>query len=227
MSMNEDNKDIENVEGTGNTENVNEIIPSEKVDAVTESDSKDESVVVDKTEAEIEAEKKAEDEIISKHKIKDKHRLKHDSIFKGKKEDAKSEYDSHTDFGNKQQSFEPSVSSNYSFERENPYEYKRLNELRENVYDIIVYEIKLNIKNSRRKPSKVDFNKYFTILVGNLDMMIYSHSEVFIELAYYFSDNIANMFKLLDEKWGGKISMELAKKHRLNGITNLEDIDFD
>jgi hypothetical protein len=58
-------------------------------------------------------------------------------------------------------------------------------------------------------------------------MIKFSHSEVFLELAYYFSDNIENMFKLLDEKWGGKISMELAKKNKIRGFIDLDDVDFD
>ena len=54
----------------------------------------------------------------------------------------------------------------------------------------------------------------------------FSYSEVFIEFSYYFSDNIENMFKLLDKKWGGKIAQELAKKGNIRGAKNLEDIDF-
>jgi hypothetical protein len=200
---------------------------SEEAKSNIESVPANESNGVDDTTTEPKVEEKTEEEI-SKHKIKDKHRLKHDSIFKGKKETlTEDDVMSGTDYGTRQQNFEPAVSSNYYFERENPYEYQRLNKLKEDVYEIIVNDIQLNIKNSRRKPSKVDFNRYFAVLVGQIDMIKFSHSEVFLELAYYFSDNIENMFKLLDEKWGGKISMELAKKNKIRGFVSLDDVDFD
>ena len=79
----------------------------------------------------------------------------------------------------KQQNFEPAVSSNYYFEREDPYEYQRLNRLKEDVYDIIVNDIKtINIKSSRRKPSKVDFNRYFSVLAGKIDMIKFPISHL-------------------------------------------------
>lgn len=161
----------------------------------------------------------------SKHKEIGKHALKYDSIFKGKKDD--SDLDEYfIESATKNNSFEPDTSSSYSFERESPTEYTRLSHLKKDLYDIIVNDIKLNIKNSRRKPSRVDFNKYFSRIVEKMDMGTYSYSEVFIELAYYFSENIENMFKLLDKKWGGKIAQELAKRGNIRGAKNLDDIDF-
>jgi hypothetical protein len=58
----------------------------------------------------------------------------------------------------------------------------------------------------------------------NLDMSIYSHSEVFIELSYYFSENELNMFKLLDQKWGTKIVKELSTKYNISKIDGIEFI---
>ena len=166
-----------------------------------------------------------EDIKISKHKEVGKHALKYDSIFKGKKDDG--DIDEYIiESNSRNNSYEPDAASSYSFERESPIEYSRLNTLRKELYEIIVNVIKLNIKNSRRKPSRIDFNKHYSTIVSSLEMDIYSHSEVFIEFAYYFSDNIENMFKLLDKKWGGKIAMELAKKGNIKGAKNLEDIDF-
>jgi hypothetical protein len=43
----------------------------------------------------------------------------------------------------------------------------------------------------------------------------FTYSEVFIELSYYFSDNIVNMFKLLDKYYGGIIAKELAMKSNI------------
>ncbi len=162
---------------------------------------------------------------ISKHKESGKHSLKYDSIFKGKKDDT--DLDEYIiESANKNNNFEPNAASSYAFERESPTEYVRLNNLKKELYNVIVDDIKLNIKNSRRKPSRVDFNKYYSVIVSRLDMGSYSYSEVFIEFAYYFSDNIENMFKLLDKKWGGKIAQELARKGNIRGVKNLDDIDF-
>lgn len=159
----------------------------------------------------------------SKHKIKGKHSLKYDSIFKGKKGDEDIFDEFSTDFHiPKQENFEFDTSSNYYYEHTKPDDYARLKELREIIYDVIVNKTNINIKNSRRKPSRVDFNKYMDIIVKECDVSKYSHSEIFIEFSFYFSDNIVNMFKLLDKKWGGKIALELAEKTNFK----LDDIDF-
>jgi hypothetical protein len=155
----------------------------------------------------------------SKHKIKGKHKLPYDSIFKGKKNDPETDDDPGIP---KQESFDFDVSSSYYDENKDPDDYNRLKELREEIYDIVVENLKLNIKASRRKPGRVDFNNYMEVLVENLDMKKFSHSEVFMEFAFYFSDNIVNMFKLLDKKWGGKIAKELADR----GKIRFDDIDF-
>jgi hypothetical protein len=187
--------------------------------------------VIGVEEIEVESEEDSEEEEEddskkeSKHKEVGKHALKYDSIFKGKKDDGNlDEY--FIEAASRNNSFEPDTTSSYSFERESPTEAVRLGQLKKDMYDIIVYDIKLNIKNSRRKPSRIDFNKYYSRLVEKMDMGTFSYSEVFIEFSYYFSDNIENMFKLLDKKWGGKIAQELAKKGNIRGAKNLEDIDF-
>ncbi len=162
--------------------------------------------------------------VFSKHKIKDRHRLCHDSIFNGKKEVINDESIHIIENSGKPYSFEPSMKSNYYFERENPQEYKRLNSLKDNVYEVVTNILKLNVLKLRRKPSKNDFNAYYATVVSNIDMEIYSYSEVFMELSFYFSDNIGNMFKLLDEKWGGKISREMLKKHK--GSTSTSSVDL-
>lgn len=163
-------------------------------------------------------------EKISKHKEPEKHKLNYDTIFKGKKEEALDEC--YIEVASKQQTYELDMSSGYSFERENPVEYNRLSNLRKEMYDIIVNYIKLNIKTTRRKPARTEFNKNYGILVSKLEMTTYSYSEVFIEFAYYFSDNIENMFKFLDKEWGGKIAQELARKGNIRGTKKLDDIDF-
>lgn len=161
-----------------------------------------------------------EDDMISKHKIRDKHKLSYDSIFKGKKLD-ETEEDFMFDIP-KQENFDFDVSSNYYAENKTPEDYNRIKQLRKDMYEIVVDDLGLNIKTSRRKPGRVDFNNYMEVLTTKLDTHRYSHSEIFIEFAYYFSDNIVNMFKLLDKKYGGKIAEELKGKSRLN----LDGLDF-
>lgn len=161
-----------------------------------------------------------EEEDSSKHKIKDKHKLPYDSIFKGKKIDENEE-----DFMfniPKQESFDFDVSSNYYVENKTPEDYNRIKKLRKEIYDVVVNDLQLNIKTSRRKPGRIDFNRYMGVLVEKLDTRVYSHSEIFIEFAFYFSDNIVNMYKLLEEKFGGKIAEELKDRSRIN----LDDLDF-
>lgn len=161
---------------------------------------------------------------VSKHKIKGKHSLKYDSIFKGRKSETDDEFD---DFSSdfhvpKQENFDFDSGCSYHEEYRAPDDYIRIKALRQEIYHIITEYTDINIKNPRRKPAKTDFNKYIGVLVEHLDVARYSYSEIFIEFAQYFSDNIVNMFKLLDEKWGGKISMELAIKSN----NELKDIDF-
>lgn len=154
----------------------------------------------------------------NKHKIPNKHRLKHDSIFKGKivnvDENDLSSY--------RIEGFDVDKSftqfTKYDFE-----EYTRLKKLREQIYDIILEKTEINLKANRRKPGRVDFNNYYSVLITHVDMSEFSHIELFIELAYYFSDNVFNMFKLLEQNWCTIIMKELKQKYK---ITKIDDIYF-
>jgi len=158
----------------------------------------------------------------NKHKIPGKHKLKYDSIFKGKQdeEENNTEYTS----SHRTEGFEIDKGSSewhatYEFE-----EYVRLKKLKQDIYNIIIDKTDINLKANRRKPGRNDFNLYYEMLMENLDMSIYSHSEVFIELSYYFSENELNMFKLLDQKWGTKIVKELSTKYNISKIDGIEFI---
>lgn len=174
----------------------------------------------------IEEDIEGDDEIkVSKHKEDGKHALKYDSIFKGKKHDG--DVDEYIiECNSKTNNYEPDASSNYSFERESPIEYARIKKLREELYNIVVNILALDTTSPRRKPSKVNFIKYYTTIVSILDMEVYTYSEVFVEFSQYFSENTTNMFKLLDGTWGGKISKELAQKYNIKGVKNLDNVDF-
>jgi hypothetical protein len=67
----------------------------------------------------------------------------------------------------------------------------------------------INFLNNRRKPSRVDFNQYYSLLRKHLSDESFTNIELFNELSVYFSDNLFNMFKLLDNNWRNLIIAEL------------------
>jgi len=162
--------------------------------------------------------------VLSKHKVEGKHSLKYDSIFKGKKEDPLSEddMDSFSDYYNN--SIEVDRSSQYHFESIDNERYVRDKEVKEKVYIVLNEHTDINFLNNRRKPSKVDFNKYYSLLKKNLKDDSFTNIELFNELAVYFSDNLFNMFKLLDAEWKNSIIDELqdhiGKNSKSKEVTN-------
>ena len=162
-----------------------------------------------------EEEKKDEDAendiVLSKHKLEGKHSLKYDSIFKGKKEDPLDEDDMDGFALYHKESIEVDKSSNYYFESIDNEAYVRTKLVKEKVYLVLSENTSLNFLNNRRKPSRVDFNEYFNLLKKHLDSESFTNIELFNELAVYFSDNLFNMFKLLDNKWRNQIINELQE----------------
>jgi len=162
-----------------------------------------------------------EDIILSKHSVEGKHSLKYDSIFKGKKDDS-TEDDTESMFFNEK--FEVDKSSQYWFESIDNENYIKEKKVKEKVYDILTSNTDINFLNNRRKPSRSDFNNYYYILKTHLKKENFTNIELFNELAVYFSDNLFNMFKLLDNKWRNLIISELqdhiGKQVYSNEITN-------
>ena len=150
-----------------------------------------------------------DDPTLSKHKISGKHGLKYDSIFKGKKEDPLSdeEFDTMSSYYN--ENFEVDKGSIYWFESIDNENYIKEKRIKERVYDVLLNNTDLNFLNNRRKPSKSDFNNYYFLVKTNLKEENFTNTELFNELAVYFSDNLFNMFKLLDNKWRTLIITEL------------------
>lgn len=150
-----------------------------------------------------------DDIVLSKHKVEGKHSLKYDSIFKGKKEDPVSEddFDSFSDYHNS--SIEVDKSSHYHTESIDNERYIRDKLVKERVYQVLSEHTTINFLNNRRKPSKVDFNHYYSLLKIHLKDESFTNIELFNELSVYFSDNIFNMFKLLDTKWRNLMMKEL------------------
>jgi len=174
----------------------------DEIDIVIEID--DEDLLTDDKPIEEE-----DDIVLSKHKIDGKHSLKYDSIFKGKKEDPLSEDELDGFAYYHKETIEVDKSSNYYFESIDNESYIRSKLVKEKVYDVLVNHTELNFMNNRRKPSRVDFNHYYFLLKQNLENESFTNVELFNELSVYFSDNLFNMFKLLDNKWRNLIINEL------------------
>lgn len=150
------------------------------------------------------------DIVLSKHKMEGKHSLKYDSIFKGKKEEATDEDDTTDLFsGYYKETIEVERGSNYHFESIDNELYVRSKLVKERVYAILGEHTNINFLNNRRKPSRVDFNNYYSLLKINLKEESFTNVELFNELSVYFSDNLFNMFKLLDNKWRNMVISEL------------------
>ena len=144
---------------------------------------------------------------ISKHAEEGKHRLKYDTIFKGKKDNITpdDELEEHINYEN----LEVDRSSTYWFESQDNENYIREKKVKERIYKVLSQKTDLNFVNNRRKPSRADFNNYYYILKTSLVDEGFTNVEIFNELSVYFSDNLFNMFKLLDNKWRNLIIQEL------------------
>ncbi len=187
-----------------------EIDDDEELDIIIEIDE-DELELDLSLEPVVEAESE-DDIVLSKHKLEGKHSLKYDSIFKGKKDDPIDEDDTSDLFsGYYKESIEVDRASNYHFESIDNEIYIRTKLVKERVYAILQEHTTINFLNNRRKPSRVDFNNYYQLLRVHLKDESFTNVELFNELSVYFSDNLFNMFKLLDNKWRNLIISELQE----------------
>jgi hypothetical protein len=157
----------------------------------------------------------------NKHKQEGKHSLDRDTIFKGKiiKKDEDSEgineeihEDDNIDLSNL---FDNQFDSNSE-------DYFNQNNLTKDIYELLSLKTNIDFSQNRRKPNRELFNDYYNMLVKELGIR-YTKSELFVELSYYFTDNIFNMFKILDKNQATLIIKELMKKGYLK---NLEGIKF-
>ena len=167
---------------------------------------------------------KDEEVVLSKHKVQGKHSLKYDSIFKGKKEEKPDEDGGDHTAMYFNEKFEVDKSSFFYVESYDNEYYIRQKNVKEKVYNVLLQHTNINFLNNRRKPSKSDFNQYYYLLRTNLDHDGFTNIEIFNELSVYFSDNLFNMFKLLDNKWRNLIIIELqdhiGKNVNAKDITN-------
>ncbi len=202
-----------------------DIPDDEDIDIVIEIDEDDLDIISDGDKNVIEDINKddivdeVDDVILSKHKLEGKHSLKYDSIFKGKKEDPVEDEMMYFSDLYKKDVIEVDKSSNYYTESIDNERYVRSKLVKERVYDVLHKHTNINFLNNRRKPSRVDFNEYYDILKENLQNESFTNVELFNELAVYFSDNLFNMFKLLDKKWRNLIICELQDHIGKNHIS--------
>jgi hypothetical protein len=169
----------------------------------------------------------------SKHQQEGKHSLGYDIIFKGKKEDIE-EVDGY--IPEYQETFQYDPASHVYEEAYNNDDFERRKKVTEKVYKIIKEKTEVNLGASRRKPSKIDFNKYFTLIKKETQEDNFTNVEIFNELAVYFSDNLFSIFKLLDNRWRNLIISELqdhigkipddSKKVTVKNLTTDSEIEF-
>jgi hypothetical protein len=152
------------------------------------------------------------------------HKLKYDSIFKGKKEVPIDPDKEDLHINAEVQSSKISVDGGSSYFQETHSSQDTLHyiELKEFVFDKLVNDLKLDIKPPtvpipRRKPGKLDFNKYYSYIVQSMETNKFTYSEIFVELSSYFSDNLTSMFKILEPRWGNVIIRELSDHFGIDG----------
>jgi len=161
------------------------------------------------------------------HKLDGKHRLKRDTILNGKLVDNNLNIENGASFY-EPMDFDFYSSSNIPLERGSIFEEESKNsddilnkrKLSKDVYSLLKNNTDLDFSSNRRKPNKTAFNNYYKMLLLNIDSH-YTKSEIFVELAYYFTDNIFNMYKLLDKKHATAIIIELRDKGFLNKLNHI------
>jgi len=216
MSKKELKKDDENLENLDDLE--------------LDEDSEDSNDISDDESEEEEDEDESEDDIdimfkfnTNNHKIEGKHSLKRDTIFKGKVEDEEEFHSYITEEYAPTDGFPIEAGSAYEFESKHNDEYVNRLELSKDVYRLLSDNTELDFTSNRRKPNRQAFNDYYRMLLNNLGKK-YTKSEIFVELSYYFTDNIFNMFKLLDKEYATQIIFELKKSGYLDNLNNINFI---
>ena len=223
--------DFENFDELENESEFDEVVDDKSEDAdssdvdqdILVDDDGDIDIVIEISDEIVDEEvTKDEDVVLSKHKVQGKHSLKYDSIFKGKKEEKPDEDGGDHTAMYFNEKFEVDKSSFFYVESYDNEYYIRQKNVKEKVYNVLLQHTSINFLNNRRKPSKSDFNHYYYLLRTNLDQDGFTNIEIFNELSVYFSDNLFNMFKLLDNKWRNLIIIEL--QDHIGKNTNAKDI---
>lgn len=154
----------------------------------------------------------------NKHRQEGKHKLKRDTLFKGKEENKDKALenditDTNSDYND--------IVNFFKHESDSYEEYVEQNNLTKDVHDILSEKTNIDFSQNRRKPNRETFNNYYNILLKELGYQ-YTKSEIFVTLSYYFTDNIFNMFKLLDKVPATIIIKELSKKGYLKDLDGIK-----
>jgi len=222
--MSKINNESENLENDSeNLENDSENLENELDTDLNELDIDLVDIETDDIESISSDEKETDFEIMfkntaNKHKQDGAHALKRDVILKGKKEESEEdqEMSSSTHFYNDSYKIE-----DYDSYHSEDAVYKK--SLIMDIYNILNKDTDIDFLANRRKPNKKTFNNFYEMCLLKLDMN-YTKSEIFVELSYYFTDNIFNMFKLLNKKNASGIIIELKDKGYLSDIGNINFI---
>ena len=211
----------------------NEFESDDDVEFDSESDDDDdfelEDIVIDDTDDTDDIEETSEPvkkpgRKPTRSKLIGKHSLAHDSIFKGKKINHEEEYDeSEYIIKNAGGSLDINEDLLDFEESRDSIQYYRETRLKVEIKKVLEEFTDINFLANRRKPSKSDFNAYFALLIKELVKFGYTRTEIFIELSGYFSDNIWNMFLLLENKYSNIIIAELKEE---NGFSDMDKINF-
>lgn len=153
-----------------------------------------------------------------------KHSLKRDNIFKPTETTKLKEFDEN-EYINEYvyDSFQIDSSNELCYNTDNNADELRLNSMREKICYLIEQYTELNLKGKRRKPARTDFNAYYQMCLNELNEYGYSKTEIFLELAGYFTiESYWNIFLLLEKKYADDIVNELGQKYGLNVIKNMD-----
>lgn len=161
----------------------------------------------------------------NKHKLEGTHALKRDTIFKGKLDEQQEEALEYTTY------FPDFDANNYTIERGSAHEMESRHYedsyhkqcLVKDVYSLLCNRTDIDFVENRRKPNKEIFNSYYKMSLEELGTK-YSKAEIFVEISYYFTDNIFNMFKILDKKYATGLLLELKKLGYLKDIGGINFI---
>lgn len=156
----------------------------------------------------------------NKHKIDGTHKLSHDSIYLGK-----IDKDNETDYESTNHDISFDIEKGTQQESEfNNYDDSYYNlALANDLHEVLLEHTNIDFSSTRRKPNRDTFNEYYELCLKQLKYK-YTKSEIFVELSHYFTDNIFNMFKLLNKKNATGIILELKNKGYLRDIGNINFI---
>jgi predicted SprT family Zn-dependent metalloprotease len=163
-----------------------------------------------------------DDSFSSKHKANKKHELIYKTFVKEEKRIDQDDFEFNLILETVESTETNRNSAHYvqSVENDNYIKNKKVSE---KIYNYLLENTDMNFLTARRKTSKNNFNNIFFKLIHLLKEENCSKTVIFHELSYYFSDNLRNMFKLLDEQYKIMILKEL--ENYLGKKTRSKEID--